>query len=58
MMERNYPSPSFTETVSAAAQSAAWAYKPRYERAGHLPQKTPVMEGLAKHTHTHAYAHT
>uniref|UniRef100_A0A9J8AM08 Glutamine and serine rich 1 n=1 Tax=Cyprinus carpio carpio TaxID=630221 RepID=A0A9J8AM08_CYPCA len=28
MMERNYPSPSFTETVSAAAQSAAWAYKP------------------------------
>ncbi|XP_059361997.1 glutamine and serine-rich protein 1 [Carassius carassius] len=28
MMERNYPSPSFTETGSAAAQSAGWAYKP------------------------------
>ncbi|XP_073706462.1 glutamine and serine-rich protein 1 [Garra rufa] len=28
MMERNYPSSSFTEPVSAAAQSAGWAYKP------------------------------
>uniref|UniRef100_A0A8C1RE88 Glutamine and serine-rich protein 1-like n=1 Tax=Cyprinus carpio TaxID=7962 RepID=A0A8C1RE88_CYPCA len=28
MMERNYPSPSFTEPVSAAAQSPGWAYKP------------------------------
>ncbi|XP_016150021.1 glutamine and serine-rich protein 1-like isoform X1 [Sinocyclocheilus grahami] len=27
-MERNYPSPGFTEPVSAAAQSAGWAYKP------------------------------
>ncbi|XP_051953441.1 glutamine and serine-rich protein 1-like [Xyrauchen texanus] len=27
-MERNYPSSSFTEPVTAAAQSAGWAYKP------------------------------
>lgn len=51
-MERNYPGSSFTEPGSAAAQTAGWAYKPRYERAGRFPRKTPVMEGLAKHTHT------
>ncbi|XP_051579785.1 glutamine and serine-rich protein 1-like isoform X1 [Myxocyprinus asiaticus] len=28
MMERNYPSSNFTEPVTAAAQSAGWAYKP------------------------------
>ncbi|XP_055030091.2 glutamine and serine-rich protein 1 [Misgurnus anguillicaudatus] len=28
MMERNYPSSTFTEPVTAAAQSAGWAYKP------------------------------
>ncbi|XP_059420589.1 glutamine and serine-rich protein 1-like [Carassius carassius] len=28
MMERSYPSPSFTETGSAAAQSPDWAHKP------------------------------